>query len=727
VLIIVFVAFFCGKNQVIWFDLAEKIVSKFQGYFDQDSSDEDFSAIYSSKFSKDPFGDAMSVVEWRSKQLKVAWAQRIEQLLNQMWCNMSKKEIWGILYYFVPEFRTELAMSLKQEYWDYDSSKYVFTGGKIAEYCGKYYLCEQAEKLDAVNYVATICENERKKYDECKSDCTGTVAKFGRIVSCCEAERKKYDECVYEWKWNKITDTKMTASKPKDVETSCKEFFTINYEKGKINKEILQTVEVAQVWADKYWNNTTDDSPYDIMADLDIFSKILYYGVESPITPIMYKIPIFSNSNKNLVDNKNGNSQPDFKSSDWWGKIPGSEWIYTMDEGWSLNSKNWWERISLIWWNELDQDIKTEEGWWYSNDIRALPFAYEKNWWFDDLVEWLNALKLENKGIEFYSSLCEDQNDSETEQEILEKENEQNTWDIPNFSDLSDEEYQEIIDYMLGAVDDYLELSEDKEKEIQQNVWNINNMIDSTTPSDLDETAEQIKNCWKSCEWLRIDQKASCMLKCACWEIKSPVFNPEKTPWLWPIFLIKFCAVPAVNTNFSVGGKRIYSIEEWFNEIYWVVDKLSREWKLWKWTQQYEFLDSSTKKMDIADTLAFSIDIEFVDVTTKTSSHSEQYQKKRLENFNKEALYVNGIERPLDDPLVKNGYRAVGGWLKVSEMLSSLEPMADLLGSSKSNRYVMNGESIAGWMDQQSNLWKNLLDNLSDWSEYSKKLKTKKS
>jgi hypothetical protein len=29
---------------------------------------------------------------------------------------MSKKEIWGILYYFVPEFRTELAMSLKQEY-----------------------------------------------------------------------------------------------------------------------------------------------------------------------------------------------------------------------------------------------------------------------------------------------------------------------------------------------------------------------------------------------------------------------------------------------------------------------------------------------------------------------------------------------------------------------------------------------------------------------------------
>lgn len=689
----------------MWFDLAEKIVFKFQNYFNQNSSNEDFSTIYSSKFSKDPFGDAMSVVEWRSKQLEVAWAQRIEQLLKQKWCNLSKKEIWGILYYFVPEFRTDLAMGLKQEYWDYDSSKYVFTGWKIAEYCGKYYLCEQAEELDNANYVVDDCAEQKRLYDECKSKC--------KKEPCCEDEWKKYDECVYEWKREKIV-----ASEPKNVETNCKEFFTKNYEKGKINKEILQTVEVAQIWADKYWNNTTDDSPYDIMVDLDNFSKILYYGVESPITPVMYKIPTFSNSNKNLVDDKNSNFQSDFNPSNWWGRRP----IYTTNE-----PNEWWEWISLIWWNVIDQDMKPEDDWWYSNDVKALPFTYEKHWWYEDVVEWLNSLRLEDNGTELYSSLCKEQEDSEIEQENLEKENEENTWDVSNFSDLSDEEYQEIIDYMLEAVDNYSDLPEDKEKEIEQSVWDVNGYFEATSSSEIESVKEQIKNCWKSCEWLRIDQKASCMLKCACWEIKSPVFNPEKTPWLWPIFLIRFCAVPAVNTNFSVGGKRIYSIEEWFNEMYWVVDKLSREWKLWKWTQQYEFLDSSTKKMNIADTLAFSIDIEFVDITAKTSSHSEQYQKKRLENFNNEALFVYWIDRPLDDPSVKNGYRAVWGWLTVSEMLPSLEPMADLLENSKSNRYIMNGESIAGRMDQQSNLRKNLLENLSDWSEYSKKLKTKKS
>jgi hypothetical protein len=43
------------------------------------------------------------------------------------------------------------------------------------------------------------------------------------------------------------------------------------------------------------------------MHDLEILAKVLYYGVEGPITPVLYKIPTFSNSAKNLVGKKNGN------------------------------------------------------------------------------------------------------------------------------------------------------------------------------------------------------------------------------------------------------------------------------------------------------------------------------------------------------------------------------------------------------------------------------------
>lgn len=707
-MIFTFVAFFCSQNQIIWFDLAEKIATKFQSYYDHDFSDEDFSIIYSSNFSKDPFGDAMSSIEWRSKQLEIAWARYVEQLLEQKWCNLSREEIWWILYYFVPEFRTELAMSLKQEYWDYDSDKYLFTGGKIAEYCGKYYVCEKSEE----EYSSSDCENEKQSYSQCLSNCSKKdgVEQF----TCCKEEGRKYEECLYDSKWRKIT-----ATTPGNVETNCKEFFTENYNNGKDNKEILQNVEVSQIWADKYWNNTTDDSPYDIMHDLETLAKILYYGVEGPITPVLYKIPTFSNSEKKLSERKNEDSQSDSNSSNWWGRRPDSMWgVYIKDE-----PNNWWDWVSLIWWNVLDQDIKSEDGWWNSNDVKALPFTYEKNWWFDDLVEWLNSVRLENNDTEFYFSLCKEQEDSEIDQENLEKENEENTWEVPDFSDLSDEEYQEIIDYMLDAVNNYSDLPEDKEKEIEQNVWDVDGFFEATDPSEIESVKDQIKNCWKSCEWLRIDQKASCMLKCACWEIKSPIFNPEKTPWLWPIFLIRFCAVPAVNTNFSIGWKRIYSIEEWLNEIYWVVDKLSREWRLWKWTQQYEFLDSSTKKINIADTLAFSIDVEFVDVTNKGSMHSDQYWKKILENFNKEALLVYGISNPLDDLSVRNVYRVVWGWW--GEW--GLKPMVDLIENSRSNRYAMNGEFIAGWMDQQWSLRTKMSEDFSDWTEYANKLKTKKS
>jgi hypothetical protein len=40
--------------------------------------------------------------------------------------------------------------------------------------------------------------------------------------------------------------------------------------------------------------------------------------------------------------------------------------------------------------------------------------------------------------------------------------------DLRTFSDLSNQEYQDIIDYMLKAVNRYDELPEDKEKEMER-------------------------------------------------------------------------------------------------------------------------------------------------------------------------------------------------------------------------------------------------------------------
>ena len=670
--------FFGIQCQVLWFDLSEKIADKFQSIYKQDFSADYMSNVYSSNFSKDPFGDAVSNMEDKSKQLNIAWAKYVENLLNKNGCYLSQKKIRSILYYFVPEFRTELTRSLKQEQWDYDSKKYQLNKDKLMKYCEEYYECENFEWYSVWNLKDHGLE---------------------RII---------------------------TAATSADVETNCKEFFQENYKKGQNNMKNIQKVEVIQAWSDKYWNSSVDDSPYDIMSDFGVLAKLLYRDAEEAITPVFYNIPMFSNSKKNLDDRKNSNSSDNLG---WGVKNTTSKKNLDGEETGNLALDNW---LTLLWWSLGEQNVEFDVGWKPLGETKVLPFSLDVDWWYDDLLDWLNSLRIENEGTDFYHSLCKDQKKTESNQEV-EKEDKKVTNNVHTFSELSDQEYQEIIDYMVDAVDTYSELPVEKEEEIQQKAWDVSGFLGATTPNQIEDAKEQIKNCWKSCEWLRIDQKASCMLKCACWEIKSPIFNPEETPWLWPIFLIRFCAVPAVNTNFSVGWKRIHSIEEWWDEIYWVVDKLSREWKLWKWTQQYEFLDSSTKRINIADTLAFTIDVEFVDITNKKSTHSDQYGEKELENFNKKAQSAYWISNSLNNPSKKNAYRVSWNW-QLTEMLSllgtassSLETTVNLLENSGSLRYNMNAESLANWMNQQWSLRTKLSEDVINLTEYSKALYGKKS
>jgi hypothetical protein len=76
-------------------------------------------------------------------------------------------------------------------------------------------------------------------------------------------------------------------------------------------------------------------------------------------------------------------------------------------------------------------------------------------------------------------------------------------------------------------------------------------------------------------------------------------------------------------------------------------------------TQQYNFLDSSTKKMNIPKTIAFSIDIEFVDMSDNEPKHSQQYEEKKAESRNKTWQRSYHIANDLDNPVLKNKYRII--------------------------------------------------------------------
>ena len=486
----------------------------------------------------------------------------------------------------------------------------------------------------------------------------------------------------------------------------------------------MQNIKSSEVWADKYRNESTDDSPYDIMADLWILAKLLYWEAQEPITPVLYNIPAFSKSKDTLNESKDS----------------GGEWDGGRTVGWSTaNNRNWWTNWWRVawngWWNgwwggSVSLDWKTGQLDGVDNgdettDISPIPLSSNINMdkGYDELVEWLDSYSVVNNDSEFYSSLCEDNNKEEEVEQKVEPSNWKTVSQVEDriVSELTNQEYQELVDYMIEAVDNYTALPDDKEAEILQIAWDTTGFHRKTSPAELEETSNKIKNCWKSCDWLRIDQKASCYVKCACGEIKSPIFDPDKVPWLWPIFILKFCAVPAVNTKFSVWWKRIHSIEEWLNEIYGVVDKLAREWRLWKWTQQNEFLDSSTKQMNIWDTFAFTIDVEMVDIAGNPAKQSDQYKDKSMKTQNDNWKWAYFVSNHLNNPSTKNAFSVIGSQSSTG-LNTRPEPLVDFIKDSGAYRYNLFEEHLGKWMDQQWVLWTQATEDISNFQDYSDNL-----
>ena len=497
---------------------------------------------------------------------------------------------------------------------------------------------------------------------------------------------------------------------------------------------------------DKYRNNTVDDSPYDIMEDFGELAKLLYFEAQDPITSVFYHMPNFSNSENALRKGKD----PSVSSN---GETPPS------DNGWTSGTSPSWssgdgEEREEEWGdngdheNHEDGDLEGEE----PSGSSVSPLGIDEVPDYDDLLEWLGAYRLTSDGSEFYTNLCDNREWTESEVEEDSNENYDFWGEFSDVDDISEEEYEEIVDYMLDAVDDYKSLSSEKKDEIDKVSWDKIDFGSESSAEDLEKRADEIKNCWKSCEWLRVDQKASCMVKCSCWEITSAddeifgvknrvkLFDLEEFPSLWPVLIIRFCAVPAVDTRFSVWWKRIHSIEEWLNEIYGVVDKLSREWKLWKWTQQYEFLDSSTKRMNFADSFAFTIDVEFVNVSNKMSKRSKQFQKRELKNSNETQCY--GIKNPLDTSVWVDRYSTISDPSSVkeesvwdstnSEKSDNLQngddgcmSFVDLFEDAYADIHVTMETHSSSWLSQQWELWNNTEEYMKTLIDAAKLLNSK--
>lgn len=665
-------------SQIFWFDLLSEINTTFKKYYDEWPSVQYLESRYEPLFSKDPFWDNIKNWETIAMQIKIAWVNRVEKALSDMWCGnvLPKKQIWWILYYFVPEFRMDIARSLKMNQWDYDSYKYMLTDDEIEKYCNTYF---------------TKCENVKKDKSE-----SSTSPTYNGIMP------------------------------------NCKDFFQSYYNQGVADAKKNQNLELAVAWNDKYWNSSTDDSPYDIMLDLWVLWRLLFEDFQPAIKPVFYNLPIFSNSKKSLKSLK--------EAEENWTKGISSYDGAREKKGKDSDLSQWW----------VDSNNENYVNAWESNNSASIiplwssePLIIET---IDELREWLGSYGMTKNGSLFQWRMCEENEYPEPEQEVKVKSIASDILSDWNgdTSALDDNQNQEIIDYMKEAVDSYTDLSEQQKKNIEELVKNTIKDEDSIDTEWLEDQANSIKKCREWCEWLRVDQKASCMLMCTCWDWNAPIFDPKKNPWLWPIFRIRFCTVPAVDMKFSVWWTNMISVEKWVNEIYAAMDKLSREWKLWIWTQQHNFLDSTTKKMNVADTFAFSIDVEIVDIAQNFDNYTEYYRDYLAKNENKKLMQTYGVQNSLDitswknrfsvvntSQNVGNDYRASINADSVSQdmknLLKSMEYVVDQSKNANASLYTQISLWLSKWTDQQASFWEQVLKYVQDADKYAEVLYSKKS
>ena len=805
---IVFTLWLCGY--VLWIDLTSQISTKFKETYDLWLADEYLNIPYNKKFSKDPFGEAMDIYTWMAFQTKVAWVKYVEKALELKWCSLSKEKQWAIEYYFLPEFRWELVRVIKIEMGDYEDKNYTFDEEIIMDYCTEFYNC-----------------------------------------------------ITHKVEWNVGGSDRITAWTPENIKTNCKEFFQTNYREWQAEEKRVQNLQIAWLWNDKYVNATTEESPYDVMTDLGVVWELSYLQAKRPVTPVFFDISAFEKSKKSLLNEQKWWSNDCVEEtygwvvpavegvSLWWTEKSLAELSSFKGDGlwWSdrwAESSIWSENLSNLWWNNwsiIDQSISIDRtivdreriennalNWIQDFDWSVKPLLRNKSLTteYNTLVEWLGWYKLNGGESTYYWSLCEDENE-EPEAEFVYEEEKPVTRDVVVWTEtfnLSKDEYQELVDYMLDAVTSYTSLSEDKEAEIKAKAGSVGEYNRAATTSwQIEAVVKKILNCYQSCVWLDVDGQFACMLKCSCGEIKSPIFNPDVNPGMWPIFMIRYCAVPAVNpryfywgsdgtdswsstlvwrgsssgkgstlrwgssnwrwwsswwwsswwwnswwwsswwwsswwwtcstdgwnpnareeiwSSFNVGWTKMVSMEKWINEILWVVEKLAREWRLWTRTQQYNFLDSTTKLMDVADTFSFTVAANKKKISEKVWEPNDEYLKRTFETTDNNRLVVNHVANPLDNPATRNYYLLVGEeWEVVWDVSASTNAdiarqsqwylnvapwfIVDQSENSNAARYAKISELFGNWLDEQWDFWAEKVEYLKEMDEYAKALYAKK-
>ncbi len=410
----------------------------------------------------------------------------------------------------------------------------------------------------------------------------------------------KLNVCIHKPKWWQLNNTPaLNQSCQIKVEDTFLTFY--------LNSYYMHNIWWAIKWSNYFWNNSLDDSSYDIMNDIYMLGKILFQDVESPVKTLFFKMP---DVNYNSIYQEPAMNM----NIDWFSPYNN----YSSPVGWiNPNTNNVvsgaWVIVSTSTWVQqvVDDSIK-------------------------DFVESVN-LNVTNPSLSFAGNQC-------VSGFQVEEYNISTTWDWQ----------KEILtpgQYLQSVLEDVSVLSCNNDGVCQN--WETTTCPDclSNGNPDFEEIQSLLQNaaeqsndqisqddpvlgCFQKCQSLPCNamncDKLVCYAKCSCQVYESPIFDAMEYPGLSSAFKIKFCIIPVIDNKLST-NKFVYNIASIFMEIHNVLQNLRNSGQLSTNVKTKEFLDSSKKENSFADQLSFSIN----SVTKPVSSNkSELTQTQEQIEFN---------------------------------------------------------------------------------------------
>lgn len=383
------------------------------------------------------------------------------------------------------------------------------------------------------------------------------------------------------------------------------------------NSYNLSSLSKWNEWYEAYWNNSLEDSNYDILYDIYILSKILFDSPEEPTEVLFYDLPDISAAYESPaveVDVEKDLYNPYYVAT-----------VRTWDSAWSETS---W---SMSWISNPSWHI--EISWDIGQDIQEFVevVTYEVEWkeWSEFL--WNDCVDgFEIEWIEWYSYTGAI------------------TWYV-SWETLTAPEYVDLLRDRIGS----LSCNNNWRCEIRESStcsdclplpWEEPNPEGSGNGSEGEQEeswTDKAKKCFKSCDNIPCTatscDRLACYAKCVCYSYDSDLYNPLENVWLSSAFKLEICAVPVLDSKVAT-TKKVSNLEMVINELYNVIWNLRNSGELQTNKKTREFMDAWFQNNDFSKQLSFMVDAYTRLVESKWSEKQEIDNQKELNTVMMEAI-----------------------------------------------------------------------------------------